>query len=221
MVEESNKSMDHRNLSLEEVLRRYEASLIKTKANEELSEETINLIRELGERELVTNYFIVKVLLERVMTSGVVEELGRKELLTILPWKKTRLTERVKKLVEEGIVLTKKRKYSLNLEEPFVARVKQAMRIEGKEVDLQKLLEEFSREKQGKAKEEQREQANSEKETYQQVTEKEFRTFIKETFEQIMHNMDQLAEEEQIEELKRYLKRNILKTVRLTSKKGN
>jgi len=213
--------MDHRNLSLEEVLRRYEASLIKTKANEELSEETINLIRELGERELVTNYFIVKVLLERVMTSGVVEELGRKELLTILPWKKTRLTERVKKLVEEGIVLTKKRKYSLNLEEPFVARVKQAMRIEGKEVDLQKLLEEFSREKQGKAKEEQREQANSEKETYQQVTEKEFRTFIKETFEQIMHNMDQLAEEEQIEELKRYLKRNILKTVRLTSKKGN
>lgn len=221
MVEESNKSMDHRNLSLEEVLRRYEASLIKTKANEELSEETINLIRELGERELVTNYFIVKVLLERVMTSGVVEELGRKELLTILPWKKTRLTERVKKLVEEGIVLTKKRKYSLNLEEPFVARVKQAMRIEGKEVDLQKLLEEFSREKQGKAKEEQREQANSEKETYQQVTEKEFRTFIKETFEQIMHNMDQLAEEEQIEELKKYLKRNILKTVRLTSKKGN
>jgi len=221
VVEESNKSMDHRNLSLEEVLRRYEASLIKTKANEELSEETINLIRELGERELVTNYFIVKVLLERVMTSGVVEELGRKELLTILPWKKTRLTERVKKLVEEGIVLTKKRKYSLNLEEPFVARVKQAMRIEGKEVDLQKLLEEFSREKQGKAKEEQREQANSEKETYQQVTEKEFRTFIKETFEQIMHNMDQLAEEEQIEELKRYLKRNILKTVRLTSKKGN
>ena len=213
--------MDHRNLSLEEVLRRYEASLIKTKANEELSEETINLIRELGERELVTNYFIVKVLLERVMTSGVVEELGRKELLTILPWKKTRLTERVKKLVEEGIVLTKKRKYSLNLEEPFVARVKQAMRIEGKEVDLQKLLEEFSREKQGKAKEEQREQANSEKETYQQVTEKEFRTFIKETFEQIMHNMDQLAEEEQIEELKKYLKRNILKTVRLTSKKGN
>ncbi|MBN1330479.1 MAG: hypothetical protein JXA54_13475 [Candidatus Heimdallarchaeota archaeon] len=197
--------------TLEELLVVYE-ELVRNTKTEELPEELYTIVRELEEKEAITVSLLVKQLLERFIDSGEVEVYGRKELAVLLPWKKTRLSERLQKLVAEGILLHNKRKYSLNMDEPFVLRVKNALRWEVKEVNLLEVLEEYARDEK-----EESGMAEEEKEPfYRQLTRQEYRGFIREIFQLAVPNDYELPEDELLECLERFLENNILKVVGLT-----
>jgi len=196
---------------MEELLVAYE-ELVKNTKTAELPEEVYAILRELDERELLTTGLLVKQLLERFIDSGEVEAFGRKELSALLPWKKTRLSERLQKMVAEGILLYDKRKYALNMDEPFVLRVKKALRWEGKEVDLVQVLEEYAREEQEESAEEEEEKEP----LYRQLTRQEYRGFIREIYHLAVPKDYDLPEDELLEDLERFLEKNILKVLGLT-----
>lgn len=93
--------MSEKEQSLEKLLQQYEEAV---NGRTVFSEGFFALLQELQKRELVTTCLIVKALLEQFMTEGVVQTYSRKELELLLPWKRTRLTERLRQLVAEGIL---------------------------------------------------------------------------------------------------------------------
>lgn len=216
MTEREEKSKENfTNYSLAELLEALDEEIDKQRGKEELSLRTYQLVAELGVRELFTCERIVTCLLERLMSTGVLELLKKQQLLTILPWKKTRAREWLERLVAEGILNYHKRKYALNLENPFVLRVKQSMWFKYKEFDLEALLQEFVKEQRGKEKKKKKEEPVKQRPIvqYQPLSNQEYLQFVKE-IHRLTGQVDEVAEEE----LEDFLKQNILKIIGWTKK---
>lgn len=194
--------------SLATLLEALDEELKKQGGEKELSPRTYQLIAELGSRELYTCERLVTILLERFLSTGVLEQLEKQQLLTFLPWKKTQASKRLQELVAEGILCYHKRKYALNLEEPFVRRVKESMRFAEKEFDLEALLREFAEERKGS------ERMNDRPAVQPPIA--QFRTLSPKVYRQFVKEIHRLASQEEAvaeEELEDFLKKNILKTV--------
>ena len=181
----------------------------------ELSLEIYEIIRELGERDLIVNYRIVKYLLEQFLDSGKVETFGRRDFLTFLPWQKSQLSKRLQRMVEEGLLLSEKRKYSLNIDNPFVNRVKDGLRYQLEEYDLEKiLLEQIDERKKGHKKEIR--QTPKEKKNLRQITEEETMGFLKDIYDTYWQFGGTTSEDELIEFMAKEIEDKILLTIGLT-----
>ncbi|MHA1874965.1 MAG: hypothetical protein ACTSUC_00805 [Promethearchaeota archaeon] len=209
MKENCNGEKKEHELTLEELLNSLNEQIIRTQSKQDLSSETYRLLQELGNRELLTTVQITKLLLERFIEKGVLEELSRREFLEILPWEKSQLSKRLQNLVREKILLFDKRKYSLDLANPFVLRIKRIINFETKEFDLTELLKKFVKEK--CEHEEDKQQPKLRKVRYRKISKQEFREFVSEIFEIAMTQESAIFKEN--EELTRFIEKNILKTI--------
>ncbi|MBY8992904.1 MAG: hypothetical protein KGD59_00010 [Candidatus Heimdallarchaeota archaeon] len=192
--------------------------MINLEEKNELNLEIYEIIRELGERDLIVNYRIVKYLLEQFLDSGKVETFGRKDFLKFLPWQKSQLTERLQGMVEEGLLLFEKRKYSLNIDNPFVNRVKEGLRYQWDEYDLEKILLELIDERKNEHKKEVRyiPKEKEEKKNLRQTTEEETMSFLKNIYNTYWELGGTMSEEELIEFMAKEIEDNILLTIGLT-----
>ena len=184
----------------------------------ELSLEIYEIIRELGERDLIVNYRIVKYLLEQFLDSGKVETFGRRDFLTFLPWQKSQLSKRLQRMVEEGLLLSEKRKYSLNIDNPFVNRVKEVLRYQWEEYDLEKILLELIEERKKGHNNEVRHipKEKEEKKNLRQITEEETMGFLKDIYNTYWELGGTMSEENLLEFMAKEIEDKILLTIGLT-----
>lgn len=183
----------------------------------ELNLEIYEIIRKLGERDLIVNYRIAKYLLEQFLDSGKIETFSRKDFLMFLPWQKSQLTERLQGMVKEGLLLFEKRKYSLNIDNPFVNRVKEGLRYQWDEYDLEKILLELIDERKNEHKKEIKQipKEKEEKKNLRQITEEETMGFLKDIYDTYGQFGGTVSEEELIEFMAKEIEENILLTIGL------
>ena len=86
----------------------------------ELIAEQIRRIEKEG-GEIV--YQIIQILIKEKMERGYTKKYSLAELQKKFPWKKSRLIEKLQKVVEEGVLKHEKRKYLLNKENELVKRI--------------------------------------------------------------------------------------------------
>ena len=212
MVGTKENKQINKKRTLEELLALTEKEL---EEKNELSLEIYEIIRELGERDLIVNYRIVKYLLEQFLESGKAEIFGRKDFLMFLPWQKSQLTKRLQGMVEEGLLLFEKRKYSLNIDNPFVNRVKDGLRYQLEEFDLEKFLLELIDERKKGHKKEIR-HTPKEKKNLRQITEEETMEFLKDIYNTYWELGGRMSEENLIEFMAKEIEDKILLTIGLT-----
>lgn len=190
----------------------------KLEEKNELSIEIYEIIRELGERDLIVNYRIVKYLLEQFLDSGKIETFGRRNFLTFLPWEKSQLSKRLQRMVEEGLLLFEKRKYSLKIDNPFVNRVKDGLRYQWEEYDLEKILLELIDERKNEHKKEIRQipKEKEEKRNLRQITEEETMGFLKDIYNTYWELGGTMSEENLLEFMAKEIEDKILLTIGLT-----
>ncbi len=95
------------------------AETTKENSRERLAEK----IRKIVENEAEVNYQIIMMLVKEKMERGYTKEYTLKEMREKLPWKKSRLIEKMQKAIEEGVLKHEKRKYKLNKENELVKRI--------------------------------------------------------------------------------------------------
>ncbi len=220
-MQKGEKAVNKQQRTLEELLLELEEEILKGTSNQRgvqrFSDKAYKKMKELGEREVLVVFDIVKLLLGEIMETGTAKPISKSELLRNLPWEKSRLSERLQKLVQEGILLQEKRKYLLNLDNPFIERVKRCMRFENQEIELEELLQEFSQEIKGIAtnideeKEEQLEEVT--RKIYREVTEEELKYFVEELYQTFREYYGRFTGEELEDELAMLFEKNILMTI--------
>jgi len=213
---------------LEQLLTALEDNLIETRTSEdEITEEAYALMRTLVSKDFLNTFNITKLLLEETMSTGEIKAYSKKELVQILPWENTQLWLKLKELVEEGILLNEKRKYQLNVEHPFVKRVKQAVRINMEGQDFEKDFKGFLQETAGKKQSQQNkesvlnnESSNDRKvdkqKQYRQVTSDELEAFVNNMRTTYFEHLVNSTEEEVIDDLAKLIEKNILMTIGMT-----
>ncbi len=185
----------------------------------ELTTSVYEGIRELGERELITNYRIVKYLLERFTETGKVDVFGRRDFLEFLPWEKSQLSKRLQRMAEEELLQFERRKYSLNVDNPFVKRVRESLRYQWEEYDLDRILHELIEERKGAPKRKEREEkiGKRQKRVLRKCTEEELLVFLEGIYDTYTELSYASTEEEVSEFIAKEIEENILLTIGLTS----
>jgi len=177
------------------------------------------IINELAEKEVQTTINIVRVILEEFIETGESQYHSRAWFCERLPWKKSRITERLQQLVKERILRTNERKYAINVTSPFVRRIKQTMRLDSQEIDYEKMIEGFAREinqeeedKEPKEKEQQEEKRRA----YRKGTVREIEKFIQEIRRTYFEYVGDMTEYELEEEIAWEIEKKILMTIGIT-----
>ena len=80
-------------------------------------------IRRIGKEGGELAYQITQILIKEKMERGYTKKYSLTELQKKLPWKKSRLIEKLQRVVEIGILKHEKRKYLLNKENELVKRI--------------------------------------------------------------------------------------------------
>ncbi len=214
--------------SLEQLLNALEEEIIEHQiTNTAFTEQTIKVMRTLASKDYLNTFKITKLLLEKIMATGEIKAYTKKELLLILPWKNTQLWVKLGDLVKEGILISEKRKYQVNVEHPFVKRMKRVMRTSMEELDFEKEFADFLCETKSiiqmlTDKEPELEQENKDEEKldlqkhYRQVTTNELEAFVNDlrtTYFGLLYNSN---EEEITFDLAKLFEKNILMTIGMT-----
>ncbi len=192
---------------------------------ESFSKLIFELIVILGKRDFIKTYKITKLLLKQFVEFGVIEPKGEKELEVLLPWKKNRTSQIMQQLVKEGILLYERRKYLLNLDDPFVKRVKGSIRLGEKDIDIEEMITKFSEkicpmieEHESITSEVKKEQKNGEKQVYRKATRQEMKQFYREIFSKYIG--ESFSDNEFVikKNLVSLIKNNILLTIGIVQK---
>lgn len=213
-------------ISLVELFLELEEEIInKIIKGEIFSKLIFELIVILGKRDFIKTYKITKLLLKQFVEFGVIEPKGEKELELLLPWKKNRTSQIMQQLVKEGILLYERRKYLLNLDDPFVKRVKRSIRLGEKDINIEEMIVKFS-EKISPIREEhepitsscKKEQKSSEKQVYRKATRQEMKQFHQEIISK--YSGESFSDNEFVikESLVSLIKNNILLTIGIVQK---
>ncbi len=213
-------------IPLEELSLELEEEIIfKTTKDESFSKPIFELIVILCKRDFIMTYKITKLLLKQFVEFGVIEPKGEKELEVLLPWKKNRTSQRMQQLVKEGILLYKKRKYLLNLDDPFVKRVKESIRMGENETDMEEKIVKFSEkispmseEYESIVSEVNKEQKSCEKQVFRKATQQEIKQFYHEIIKE--SSGESFSDNEFVikENLASLIKSNILMTIGIVQK---
>ncbi len=87
-----------------------------------LEELLVEQIKRIVEEDTEIIYQIIYLFVTEKIDLGYSKEYSLSELQEKLPWKKSRLIEKLQKIVEEGVLVHKKRKYKLKKENELVKR---------------------------------------------------------------------------------------------------
>lgn len=90
---------------------------------ESSKEEVAEQIRKIGEKNEEVIYQIIMLLTKEKMERGYTKRYSLAELQKKLPWKKSRLIEKLQEIVTEKVLKHEKRKYLLNNENELVKRI--------------------------------------------------------------------------------------------------
>ena len=211
--------------SIHEQLQQLEMEILQnTNVEEILSIRALHLIDHLGEEDIFNTIEIISSLLEEQLETGEIKGYTKGELLERLPWKKSRLTERLHLLVGQGILEYQKRRYNLNNDCKLVIRVRRALRFQYEELNWEELIEEFAFERTEKIREkivEERTEKHEKKNLYRKITKNELEHFLETIYQTYQDNLIYChLKEEQIEELAKKIEKEILLTVGLTTRKS-
>ena len=93
--------------------------LTKESSKEKVAEQ----IRKVGEKGGEVIYQLIVMLIKERMDRGYSKRYSLAEIQERLPWKKSRIIDKLQKTVEEGVMKHKKRKYQLNKENELVKKI--------------------------------------------------------------------------------------------------
>jgi len=224
-VEKQEMTITKTVTSFHEQLQQLEKEILQnTSVEGKLSARALHLIDHLGEADIFNIIEIISSLLEEQLETGEIKGYTKGELLERLPWKKSRLTERLQLLVGQGILEYQKRRYNLNNDCKLVIRVRRALRLQYEEFNWEELIEEFAFERTGKVQEkkvEERTEKHEKKNLYRKITKNELEYFLETIYQTYQDNLIYChLKEEQIEELAKKIEKEILLTVGLTTRKS-
>ena len=164
-------------------------------------------VKKTVEEGVEVNYQIAHLLVKEKMERGYTKKYSLAELQEKLPWKKSRLIEKLQEVVNEGIIKHEKRRYQLNKENKLVKRIwnyynEPGNKEKGKADEIRKLIQ--------RKKEKEKEietRNNKEKIKYKELTKKEKEEYIqkiKDILEDVMDPIDHTKE---------FLEKNLVKTL--------
>ena len=150
-----------------------------------------DFVRE-KESELI--YQIIMVLVNEKMERGYTKKYSLAELQEKLPWKKSRLIEKLQRVAEEGVLIHEKRKYKLNKENELVKRIwnyynETSQKEKGKMAEIWKLIQ-----RRNELEKKLAEKTKKEKGKYKEMTRKEDEKFQENFEEELMDTPDPLEE---------------------------
>ena len=186
---------------IEELRKLTELSRDSTK--ESIAKQVRKIIEEGGE----VNYQITHLLVKEKMERGYTKKYSLAELQEKLPWKKSRLIEKLQKIVIVGVLKHEKRRYQLNKENELVKRIWNYYNEPGnkekeKSIEIWKLIQ--------RKKEKEKEidvKNNKEKTKYREITKKEKEEYIQKIRDILEDVMDPL------EYIKKFFEKNLVKAL--------
>ncbi len=163
-------------------------------------------IRKIVENEGEVNYKIIMLLVKEKMERGYTKEYSLAELQEKLPWKKSRLIEKLQKVMREGVLKHEKRRYKLNKENELVKRIwnyynKTGYKEKGKVNEIWKLIQKKNELEQKLT------EKTGEEGKYRKASEREDEEYQ----EKIKNGI--IDSHEPVEETEEFLKKNIEKTL--------
>ena len=184
-------------------------------------------IIQLSEKELFATRTIVRTLLEDFHETGESKYYGRNWFCARFPWRRSRMSERLQELVNEGILLYYKRKYALNITTPFVQRIQRTVRLDYYDIDYEELVEEFTQEvllEEGESKEkgteeQEQTQQTEKRQELRKATRRETKQFIREIRTTYFDHLDLCNEFDLKEELASKIEKQILRIIGITENK--
>ena len=168
-------------------------------------EQLAKSIREIGEREGEFIYQVIHFLVKEKMERGYSKKYSLEELLRKIPYKKSRLIERLQRATEEGVLKHKKRRYILNSSHTLVEKLWQYYH----ETDFQEyekkreIIELIQKKEEGENEIRELEKDILKVIKYKELTEREEKKLRVGMYENIEENVN--ADED----LKEYIKNNI------------
>ena len=157
---------------------------------ESSKEEVAEQIRKIGEKDEEVIYQIIMLLTKEKMERGYTKRYSLAELLKKLPWKKSRLIEKLQEIVTEKVLKHEKRKYLLNNENELVKRIWNYYNEPNyqKKEKIEELRNLIQRKKKLEKELEKKERNNGEK--YREATKKEEKELRKEIEEELEEGLD-------------------------------